>query len=390
MITVQTTISTMLSLLLLSVILAITGSSDECNTTVTTASGTRAPKNICSGDLIFNEEFNKFDFHTWSHEKTLTGGGNWEFEVYLNNRSNSYVRNGNLYIKPTLTSDKYGEDFLYHGTISLYSGEPADKCTNPSSWGCERRGTRTHVLNPITSARIRTAESFSFCYGRAEIRAKLPAGDWIWPAIWMLPRYSEYGSWPSSGEIDIMEGRGNRNLMQNGRNIGTELSSSTLHFGPFYTHDAYYNAHFERQTTSGQGYHQDFHLYQMEWTEDYMKFSIDNEEIGRIIPPEGGFWEIGQFNSSLGPVDNPWKYGSKMAPFDKEFYFVLNVAVGGVNHFFPDNAENPGGKPWNNTSNKAATDFWNGREQWLPTWQRDVNNGENSALQVDYIKVWAL
>ena len=56
---------------------------------------------------------------------------------------------------------------------------------------------------------------------------------------------------------------------------------------------------------------------------DYIIFCIDNEEIGRVVPPEGGFWEIGQFNSSLGPVDNPWKNGSKMAPFDKEVRMIV-------------------------------------------------------------------
>jgi len=51
---------------------------------------------------------------------------NWEFEVYLNNRSNSYVSGGKLFIRPTLTADKYGERFLSAGTLRLYGGTPAD------------------------------------------------------------------------------------------------------------------------------------------------------------------------------------------------------------------------------------------------------------------------
>jgi len=51
-------------------------------------------------------------------------------------------------------------------------------------------------MNPIASARLRTAETFSFKYGRVEIKAKLPKGDWMWPAIWMLPKNNEYGDWP--------------------------------------------------------------------------------------------------------------------------------------------------------------------------------------------------
>jgi beta-glucanase (GH16 family) len=56
------------------------------------------------------------------------------------------------------------------------------------------------------SARISTKNHYSITYGRVEVRAKLPRGDWLWPAIWMLPNS---GTWPMSGEIDIMEARGN-------------------------------------------------------------------------------------------------------------------------------------------------------------------------------------
>nr|AFR46661.1 gram-negative bacteria binding protein [Parcoblatta sp. PL] len=368
----------------------IAGASAQCTPSVTTAIGSKAPTQICSGDLIFNEEFDTFDLETWNHEKTAAGGGNWEFEIYYNNRSNSFVRDSKLFIKPTLTADVYGESFLSSGALNLEGGAPADECTNPQDWGCQRSGSATNLLNPVMSARIRTVNSFSFTYGKAEVRAKLPAGDWLWPAIWLLPRYNQYGSWPASGEIDIMEGRGNKNLVVNGQNIGTELSSSTLHFGPFWPLNGYLHAHFEKNTPAGQGFDQDFHKFQLEWTPDHFQFSIDDEVLGTVTPPGGGFWELAGFDSQAGKVDNPWRYGNKMAPFDQPFYFVLNVACGGVNYYFPDNGENPGGKPWSNTSPQASTDFWNGRNQWLPTWQLDVNEGENAALQVDYIKVWAL
>ncbi|KDR21211.1 beta-1,3-glucan-binding protein-like [Zootermopsis nevadensis] len=359
--------------------------SSQCAPSATTAIGTKAPSHICSGDLIFNEEFDTLDLSTWNHEKTASGGGNWEFEIYDNNRSNSFVKDGKLNIKPTLTSDKYGEDFLSSGVLNLQGGAPADACTNPQDWGCERTGSASNLLNPVNSARIRTVESFSFTYGKVEVRAKLPAGDWLWPAIWLLPRYNYYGSWPSSGEIDLSEGRGNRNLINNGQNIGTELTSSTLHFGPFWPLNGFEHAHFEKNTASGAGFDTNFNLFQLEWTPDYIQFGINNEVIGKVAPSEGGFWELGQFSSQVGTIDNPWKFGNKMAPFDQPFYFILNVAVGGVNDFFPDGAQNPGGKPWLNTSPQASTDFWNGRNQWLPTW-----NSDNTALQVDYIKVWAL
>nr|AAZ08499.1 gram negative bacteria binding protein 2 [Nasutitermes magnus] len=363
----------------------IVGTTAQCVPSVTTAIGTKAPATICSGDLIFNDDFNTFDLSTWNHERTAGGGGNWEFQIYNNNRSNSFVRDGKLFIKPTLTTDMYGDGFLESGVLNLHGGAPADVCTNPRDWGCERTGSPTNVLNPLNSARIRTVESFSFTYGRVEVRAKLPAGDWIWPAIWLMPRNNFYGGWPTSGEIDLTEGRGNKQLIQNGQNIGTELSSSTLHFGPFWPLNGYEHAHFEKNSAPNNGFDVDFNRFQLEWTPDYIRFSINDEIIGQVTPTAGGFWELGQFNSQVGPVDNPWIYGNKMAPFDQPFYLILNVAVGGVNGYFPDGAQNPGGKPWLNTSPQASTDFWSGRNQWLATW-----NGEDTAMQVDYVKIWAL
>ncbi len=66
-----------------------------------------------------------------------------------------------------------------------------------------------------------------------------------------------------------------------------------------------------------------------------------------------------------------------------QFYLIINLAVGGTNGFFPDEAVP--GKPWSNLSPTAFRDFWNARGQWYPTWE-----GEEAALQVDYVKVWSL
>ena len=72
-----------------------------------------------------------------------------------------------------------------------------------------RSGNGNNYLNPINSARLRTVKSFNIKYARVEVRAKIPRGDWLWPAIWMMPKNAQYGNWPASGEIDIMESRGN-------------------------------------------------------------------------------------------------------------------------------------------------------------------------------------
>ena len=109
-----------------------------------------------------------------------------------------------------------------------------------------------------------------------------------------------------------------------------------------------------------------------------------------MTPPEGGFWELGEFDQDTWR-NNPWQGRSKMAPFDQEFYLKLNVAVGGTGvagsgTFFEDDYINGSGpKPWNNTSPTAYRDFWEGRDQWLPTW-----TGDDIAMQVDYVRVYAL
>jgi hypothetical protein len=81
-----------------------------------------------------------------------------------------------------------------------------------------------------------------------------------------MPAKNAYGTWPASGEIDLTESRGNLNLMLGGKNIGAEMTGSTLHFGPYVGLNAYEKAHFERNSAAGQGFDKDFHNYQMEWT----------------------------------------------------------------------------------------------------------------------------
>ncbi|RCH82682.1 hypothetical protein CU098_008177 [Rhizopus stolonifer] len=154
--------------------------------------------------LVFEDHFNTLNFKNWQHEITLSGGGNWEFQYYTNNRSNTFVDDGILYIKPTLTSETLGENAVKEGgRIALYSGAPSEDCTDHSNFGCERTAGAVSggvYINPIQSARLRTINSMSTRYGKVEVRAKLPKGDWLWPAIWMLPKDSAYGTWPASGK----------------------------------------------------------------------------------------------------------------------------------------------------------------------------------------------
>lgn len=200
-----------------------------------------------------------------------------------------------------------------------------------------------------------------------------------------MPRFAQYGGWPASGEIDMMESRGNSKLISSGGvNIGSEMVGSTLHFGPNAAYNKWNAAHFE--TSNETGFDESFHKYQLEWTDSYLKFSVDDEEIGTAEPNDGGFWELGHLNSS--GLENPWRNAGKMAPFDEDFYIIINLAVGGTNYYFPDDAKNENGaKPWNNSSPMAYKEFWEGRSTWEPTWKRDT---DDSHFQIDYVKVWSI
>ena len=122
--------------------------------------------------LIWEDQFDRLDFTKWDHEITMGGGGNWEFEWYTNNRTNSFVQDGVLYLQPTLTVDNFGEDTLRTGDVNLWGGQYSNECTSNAFYGCERNAAASgNVINPIQSARIRTAGKFSFKYGKIEVKA---------------------------------------------------------------------------------------------------------------------------------------------------------------------------------------------------------------------------
>ncbi|CAM6031422.1 unnamed protein product, partial [Sphagnum compactum] len=310
--------------------------------------------------------FDDFDLSVWEHEVSLYGGYNGEFEWYTNDRQNSYTKDGKLYITPTLTY-KYlpcqCQDQLYNYALNLWDIAP-NVCTVSDEEGCYMQGSSDKIITPIRSARIKTSKSFRFCYGKIEISAKLPAGAWLWPAVWMLPADNVYGGWPRSGEIDIIESRGNDQIIVNGVNIGNEQVLSTLHFG---TWDQAAGT-----SVNDKGFVNDFHIYKMEWTPDYIEFQVDNNQPWRVSGPFAN-----------GYTGSP----NKMAPFDQQFYFIVNLGVGGILGYFPDNAWYPIGKPWQNADGRRTgqTKFW-----WSEHWISYENDPEQSSLQLDYIKVWAI
>ncbi|KAK3087394.1 hypothetical protein FSP39_005385 [Pinctada imbricata] len=318
------------------------------------------------------------DFTTWSPDHyniivTANRGGNNEFQVYTNRYQNLYVKEGKLYIAPTETVNDahFDENKLYHGRMDVKGlwGE----CDYSWNWGCDRTAA-TDILPPIMSGRIRTHAAIR--YGRVNVRAKLPLGDWIWPAIWLLSKDEKYGQWPKSGEIDIMESRGNLWMdYHDNKNHAITQVSSTLHWGTSPEQNKHDMTHNSKQKWGGGNWHDDFHVYSLEWTDSHIITYVDNVEIMHVRTPGNGFWGWGGFHGN-----NIWSSGGKNAPFDQYFQLILNVAVGG--DFFPDGARYSHPKPWSQRSPHPMRDFWERRGEWQKTWF-----GEEACMAIDYVEM---
>jgi hypothetical protein len=351
--------------------------------------------------MIWQDEFDYFDGNKWQHEVTAAGGGNGEFQLYTQEGANSYVKDGKLFIKPTLLADTrnpatgqpYGQEFMQYGTLNVW--DLYGTCTNEDNGGCYRTGAARNIP-PVMSARLRTYQKFSFTYGRVVISAKMPVGDWLWPAMWLLPENWRYGGWPASGEIDMVEIIGNRYLRMNGESIGIDKMGVAMHWGPSPSENRFWLTNLHKH--DGRNYAENFHTYILDWSPNGIRFFVDDENQALMDVPYplidsnpgwSGFWNWG---APWQTPNNPWAGGSNMAPFDQAFHFILNVAVGGTGGFIPDGAVNWSGephlqKPWNNGDGyeNSMLKFYNARENWKWTWDQE---GENNAMQVDYIRVY--
>nr|GAT50240.1 glycoside hydrolase family 16 protein [Mycena chlorophos] len=329
--------------------------------------------------MVLNDDFSTFDLsNTWTREVQLGGFGNGEFQIASSFDNNSYVQNGNLYIMPTLTEQWLGADTVNNGKVTL------DPCTTAQTnkTACSASGNgKDTVINPVMSARITTQDHYSITYGRVEVSAKLPKGDWLWPAIWMLP---VNGSWPLSGEMDLMEARGNSPSYPA---QGTNFVRSTLQYGPFAALVARsYGWYGMKRSSFDQG----FHTYGLEWDDTWMRFYVDSMVRQTLYistkKSKDSFWNRAGFpataqnGSSEVVVENPYK--SNNAPFNQPFYLIIDLAVGGTSGWFPDKV---GGKPWLDGSNTAMYDFWQAKNSWYSTWPQ---NPEEGAFRIESVKMW--
>lgn len=184
----------------------------------------------------------------------------------------------------------------------------------------------------------------------------------------MMPAKDTYGAWPASGEIDIMESRGNNWTYGQG---GNNIISSALHWGPDPANDAWWQTNNKRKILRG-AYSEGFNTFGLEWSQKYL-FTYINSRLLQVMYTnfDKPMWNRGGFSTSTPNstrVVNAWSQtGHDNTPFDQEFYLIINLAVGGTNGWF-ENGQS--GKPWIDESPNAKKDFWEARDRWFPTWKQ--------------------
>ncbi len=226
----------------------------------------------------------------WSYEVDCWGGGNNERQCYTDRLQNLRVKDGIL-------------------SIIARHEDHVGQAYPPRLW--RKPGDITErAAKPFTSSRIRTLGKGEWRYGRIEVRAKLPGGQGVWPAIWMLPSDYTSETGATAGEIDIMEAA----------NIGTECKDcddgkenriyGTLH----YKRDLP-NIKSSGTTTSTSSPAEEFHTYAIEWSSKEISWFIDGE-------------------TYLTQTLSPWAKdlpanAVPLTPFDQRFHLIMNVAIGG-------------------------------------------------------------
>ncbi len=240
-------------------------------------------------DLVWNDEFSgtELDLDKWAYEVHNPGWTNQELQEYTRSTDNTFVRDGHLVIK-AIKTDLFGQDYYKSGKINN-----------------------------------RTKGDFTF--GKVVVSAKVPEGQGLWPAVWMMPsNQNKYGGWPKCGEIDIMEILGHQ----------TDIAYTTIHYG---------NPHASQQGTiklEDGSFSDGFHEFSVEWEPGEMRFYVDG--VNTLTCND---W----FTAVDGGEAKPYP-----APFDQDFYLMINLAVGGT---WPGNPD-------------ETTDF------------------DNAELLVDYVRIY--
>lgn len=225
------------------------------------STGYDAPTSYPGYSLVWSDDFNgPLDKTVWTNQNGdgcpgNCGWGNNEQEYYTDRSDNLYFQDGKLIIEAKPEN---------------FSGKP------------------------YTSSKILTQGKKPFKFGRIDIRAVLPVGKGIWPAFWLMPDKSVFGGWPKSGELDMVEVLGHE----------PNKTYGTIHYGP-----GPGSTQIGRNyVTPGKNFHEEFHVYSLEWKQDQIKWFVD-----------------GNLYSTVNKAD----LGANNYPFNEEFYLIFNLAVGG-------------------------------------------------------------
>ncbi len=218
--------------------------------------------------LAWSDEFSGPDGSSpdpkkWTYDIGGKGWGNQELESYTNHKENARIEKGNLVIS-------------------------AQKESHTGADG---------VARDYTSARLKTQGLFTQTYGRIEARIKIPEGQGMWPAFWMLGQDIPTAGWPKCGEIDIMENIGKEPATIHGSLHGPSTTANTSDLTAIFS------------LPTGENFANDFHLYAVEWEPDTVRFYVDSNLYAT-------------FHSSDWPAGGKWV-------FDHPFFIILNLAVGG-------------------------------------------------------------
>lgn len=243
---------------------SVNDSSSETSENSTTES-TDPALQLDGYNLFWNDEFDgdALDENAWNFEPHEPGWTNSELQEYTRSDENVFTRDGKLVIK-AIKTEKDGHDYY-------------------------------------TSGKVTTQNKKDFMYGKVVVSAKVPEGQGLWPAIWMMPtNESYYGQWPKCGEIDIMEVLGN----------DVKTAYGTLHYG---------EPHAEQQGTfelTDSTYADSFHEFSVEWEPGEFRYYIDGNLYHTVND-----W----FTGESGGEEKPYP-----APFNQTFFVQLNLAVGGT------------------------------------------------------------
>ena len=247
--------------------------------------------------LEWQDEFNgkDVDESKWEWEQNCWGGGNNELQCYTDRHKNSFIDDGKLVIQ--------AHKETFRGLADL-----------------EESGSKEKKTLPYTSARLRTKNKGDWKFGRIDVRAKLPAGQGLWPAIWMLPTDNKYGTWAASGEIDILE------MVSQPADKANKEIHATLHYGRTWPNNKNTGSPYiftESDPTT------DFHTYSIEWADGEIRWYIDDHHW--VSQYASGWWtQVPDENGDLYNVEGN-------APFNERFHLLLNLAVGGTWPGDPDN-----------------------------------------------------